>query len=115
MRCKKGVKMNEKINLRASMATSCLGEKTKYVLEDVFWVPVSNCSARHFTLPGHLELHSKKPDIGEVSSSGGSETRTSSTVASLVQRPKILSRVGARFAQTRGKRPRPAVSDGGKH
>jgi hypothetical protein len=107
--------MNEKINPRASAATSCSEGKTKYVLEDVFWVPISNCSARHFTLPGHLELHSKEPDVGEVSSLDESKTRASSTVVSLVQRPAILSRVRARFAQTRGKRGRPAVSDGGRH
>lgn len=75
--------MNEKINPRASAATSCAEEKTKYVLEDVFWVPISNCSARRFTLPGHLELHSQKPDIGEESNLDESETCATSTVASL--------------------------------
>jgi hypothetical protein len=107
--------MNEKINPRAPAATSCSEGKTRYVLEDVFWVPISNSSARHFTLPGRLELHSKKPDVGEVSSLDESETWASSTVVSLVQRPTILSRVRARFAQTRGKRDRPVVSDGGRH
>ena len=107
--------MNEKINPRSSAATCCSERKTKYVLEDVFWVPISNCSARHSTLPGRLELHSKKVDVGEVSSLDESETRASSTVVPLVQRPTILSRVRARFAQTRGKRGRPAVSDGGRH
>jgi len=107
--------MNEKINPGASAGTSRSEGKTKYVLEDVFWVPVSNCSARHFTLPDRLELHSKKPDIGELSSLDESETWASGTAASLVQRPTILSRVRARFAQTSGKRGRPPVSDGGKH
>ncbi len=107
--------MNEKINPQASAATSCSEGKTKYVLEDVFWVPISNCSARHFTLPGRLELHSKKPGVGEVSSLDESEPRPSSTVVSLAQGPTILSRVRARFARTRGKRGRPAVSDGGRN
>jgi hypothetical protein len=97
-----GVKMNEKINRLTSAATACSEGKTKYVLEDVFWVPISNCSARHFTLPGRPELHSKKPDITEVSSLDESETSASSNPASLVQRPTILSGVRARFAQTRG-------------
>jgi len=34
--------MNEKINPGASTGTSRSEGKTKYVLEDVFWVPVSN-------------------------------------------------------------------------
>jgi hypothetical protein len=110
-----GVKMNEKIDPPTSMATSCSEGKAKYVLEDVFWVPIGNCRARHFTLPGRLELHSKKPDIAEVSNLDESETSASSTPASLVQRPTILSRVRARFAQTRGKRGRLAVSDGENH
>jgi hypothetical protein len=106
--------MNNKINPRASTATSCSEGETKYVLEDVFWVPISNCRARHFTSPGHVELHPQNPNIGEVSISNKSETWASSAVASLVQQSPILSRVRARFAQTSGKR-RSAVSDGGKH
>jgi hypothetical protein len=106
--------MNDKINPRASTATSCYEGETKYVLEDVFWVPISNCRARHFTPPGHVELHAKKPDIGEVSSLNKCETLASSAVASLVQQSPILSRVRARFAQTSGK-CRSTVSDGGKH
>jgi hypothetical protein len=106
--------MNDKINPRASTATSCSEGETKYVLEDVFWVPVSNCRARHFAPPGRVELHTQKPDIGEVSSLNKSETLASSAVASLVQGSVILRRVHARFAQTSGKR-RSAVSDGGKH
>jgi hypothetical protein len=81
--------MKEEVNPRASAATSCSEKKTKYVLEDVFWVPISNCSARHLTLPGRLELHSQKPDVGEVSSLDESKTRASSTVDSLVQRPEF--------------------------
>lgn len=106
--------MNEKINSRASMAASCPDGKTEYVLEDVFWVPISNCRTRHFTPPGYLELHTHKPVIGEVPGLDTSETRALSAVSSLVQRSAILSRVRARFAQTIGKR-RSAFNDGGKH
>ena len=96
--------MNEKINPRYETATSCSQGKTEYVLEDVFWVPISNCSARHLTLPGHIEPHSQKPDISEVSGSGEYETWVSGTAAPLVQRPTNLSRVCARFGQTRDQR-----------
>ena len=101
--------MNEKINPGFSRATSCSQGKTKYVLEDVFWVPVSNCSSRHFTLPALSETRSKKPDIGEVSGSDESET------ASRVQQPTNQSRIRARFGQTRDQRGRVTVTDGEKH
>jgi hypothetical protein len=110
----KGVEMNEKIIPRASSATSCPEGKAKYVLEDVFWVPVSNCRARHFTVPGQLELHSPKTEIDGMPGLDESERRAASTVASLVQRSAIPSGVGTRFAQTRGRR-RQAVRSGGKH
>ena len=106
--------MNEKIIPRASSATSCPEGKAKYVLEDVFWVPVSNCRARHFTVPGQLELHSPKTEIDGMPGLDESERRAASTVASLVQRSAIPSGVGTRFAQTRGRR-RQAVRSGGKH
>jgi len=107
--------MNKKINPRFSRAASCSQGKPKYVLEDVFWVPISNCSSRHFTLTAGIEIHFKKPDIGELSSPHESETWASGTAASLVQRPANLSRVRGRFAQTRNQRGRLAVTDGEKH
>jgi hypothetical protein len=110
-----GAKMNEKINPGFSRATSCSQGKTKYVLEDVFWVPISNCSSRHFTLPAFIEPHSKKPVIGEVSGSDESETLASGTAASLVQRPANLSRVRPRSAQSRDQRGHAAVTDEEKH
>ena len=109
-----GIKMNEKINPGFSRATSCSQGKTKYVLEDVFWVPISNCSSRHSTLPALIKPHSKKPDIGEVSGSDKSEIRASGTAASRVQQPTNLSRVRGRFGQTRDQRGRVAVTDGEK-
>jgi hypothetical protein len=107
--------MNEKIKPRFSRATSSSQGKTKYVLEDVFWVPVSNCSSMHCPLPAGIELRSQKPDLGEASSSDESETCASGTAASPVQRPTNLNRVRARFAQTRDQRGRVAVTDGVKN
>jgi hypothetical protein len=107
--------MNEKTKPRLSTAICRSQGKTKYVLEDVFWVPISNCSSRHLTLPGRLELHPKRLDVTEVRNLEESESSASSTPASLVQRPTILSWVRARFAQTRGQCGRPAVTDGGNH
>jgi hypothetical protein len=109
-----GAKMNEKINPGFSKAASCSQGKTKYVLEDVFWVPISNCSSRHFTLPALIEPHSKKPDIGEVSGSDESETWASGAAASPVQQPQNLSRARARFGQTTDQRGRVTVTDGEK-
>jgi len=65
--------MNEKINPRFSSAISRSHGKAKYVLEDVFWVPISNCSSRHFSPPICPELNAEKPDIDEASGSGESE------------------------------------------
>jgi len=39
--------MNKKLNPRPSAASSRSQGERKYVLEDVFWVPISNCSERH--------------------------------------------------------------------
>ncbi len=40
--------------------------KRKYVLEDVFWVPASNCKSRHsVSHPAH-ELPSDTPRAGEA-------------------------------------------------
>jgi hypothetical protein len=72
--------MNEKINPQLSSATPCSQEKTKYVLEDVFWVPISNCSSRHFPSPVSPELHSEKAKIGEVSSPGESDSSSASNL-----------------------------------
>lgn len=39
--------MNKKMDPRLPAASSRSQGGRKYVLEDVFWVPVSNCSDRH--------------------------------------------------------------------
>jgi hypothetical protein len=107
--------MNEKTKPGLSTASCCSQEKTEYVLEDVFWVPISNCRARHLTLPGRLELHSERLDITEVRSLEEAESSASSTPASLVQRPTIRNQVRTRFNETKGKRGRLAVTDGENH
>jgi hypothetical protein len=62
--------MNEKIHARHSAANSASDDERKYVLEDVFWVPISNCSQRCSTSSA---LHAPRPerlDTREVSRSG---------------------------------------------
>jgi hypothetical protein len=81
--------MNEKINPGLSRATSSSQGKTKYVLEDVFWVPISNSSSRNFTLPALIEPHSKKPDIGEVSGSDESEPGRQAPLLRPFNNPRI--------------------------
>jgi len=59
--------MNEKMDPRPSAASSTsLGER-KYVLEDVFWVPVSNCSVRHSHSAVPSQQRSDTRDTSEVS------------------------------------------------
>ena len=64
--------MNEKISLRSSGAISSSQEKRKYVLADVFWVPLS--SYRRSSSSVLPELRSEEPDLGEVSDSGENES-----------------------------------------
>jgi hypothetical protein len=65
--------MNEKIRARRPAANSTSDGERKYVLEDVFWVPISNCSHTHSTPSA---IHPPRPeelDTREVSSSGKTE------------------------------------------
>ncbi len=41
-------------------------EKRKYVLEDVFWVPVDNCSSTRPASSRAPELHSEKLNTSET-------------------------------------------------
>ncbi len=43
-------------------------QEEEYVLEDVFWVPESNCRARHLTLPVPPEQPAEARDIKNNSS-----------------------------------------------
>jgi hypothetical protein len=47
--------------------------KKKYVLEDVFWVPISNSRWRHCSSHVLPELHTEELDTGEVASAGETE------------------------------------------
>jgi len=67
------VNTNEKIHPRSSETISAPQGERKYILEGVFWVPISNCSSRHSTSLVLPELHSKKFDTVEVSSSDETE------------------------------------------
>ena len=66
--------MNEKIGPRPSEAISSPQENRKYVLEGVFWVPLSSCSRS--TSSALSELRSEELDLGETSDSG--ETKSGS-------------------------------------
>jgi hypothetical protein len=57
--------MSEKTHPRPPVAIPGCREKGKYVLEDVFWVPISNSRFRRSTVVP--ELRSEKVDTGEVS------------------------------------------------
>jgi len=59
--------MNEKMDPRASAASSTSQGEGKYVLEDVFWVPVSNCSDRHSDSAVPSQHRSDTRDASEVS------------------------------------------------
>jgi hypothetical protein len=66
--------MKQKINPQPSEAISGSLGKTRYVLEDVFWVPLGNCSSLRSTPSVSPERHSEIPNIGEASSLGDSES-----------------------------------------
>jgi len=55
--------MYEEILARLSEGSSAAQEERKYVLEDVFWVPESNCRDRHLALPLPPESHAEARDI----------------------------------------------------
>jgi hypothetical protein len=65
--------MNEKIRARRLAANSTSDGEKKYVLEDVFWVPISNCSHTHSTSSALHAPRSEKLDTREVSSSDKTE------------------------------------------
>ncbi len=59
--------MKEKLNPRPSAASSTsLGER-KYVLGDVFWIPVSNCNDGHPESPVPSQPRPDTRDASEVS------------------------------------------------
>ena len=59
--------MNEKLNPRPSATSSRLQGERKYVLEDVFWVPVSNCRDRHSDSAVQAQDRPDTRDASEVS------------------------------------------------
>jgi hypothetical protein len=65
--------MYKEIFARVSSATSMAQEERKYVLEDVFWVPESNCRDRHIALPIPPEPRAEARDIKNNSSPVKSE------------------------------------------
>jgi len=66
--------MYKRISARLTAASSPAPEERKYILEDVFWVPESNCRARHFTLPIPPEPDAEVCDIKSNSSKVESES-----------------------------------------
>jgi hypothetical protein len=60
--------MYKEIFARFSAATPAAEQESKYVLEEVFWVPESNCRARHSTLPVPPEPRAEARDIKNNSS-----------------------------------------------
>jgi len=82
--------MKQKINPQPSEAISGSQGKTRYVLEDVFWVPLSNCSSMrstHFVLP---ERHSAIPVIGPLQSRKPSFTSEGVLIMNSTQRQLIV-------------------------
>jgi hypothetical protein len=61
--------MYVEIRSRLSATISASQEKRKFALEDVFWVPISDCSSRHSTSRFVTELRSEKLNGSESSSS----------------------------------------------
>jgi hypothetical protein len=59
--------MNEKMDSRPSAASSTSQGGRKYVLEEVFWVPVSNCSDRDSDSAVPSQHRSDTRDTSEVS------------------------------------------------
>jgi hypothetical protein len=66
--------MSKKIQPRPPVAISGSQGSVKYVLEDVFWVPISNSRWKRSTSLVLPELHSEKLDTGEVSQSCDTES-----------------------------------------
>jgi hypothetical protein len=67
---KEDVNVNEKIHPRPTEEISAPHAEEKYVLEDVFWVPLSNCRFRQSTSLVLPEPRSENHDNGKVSSPG---------------------------------------------
>ena len=62
--------MKEKILRRLSATISGSQVERKYVLEDVFWVPLTNCRCIHSASPVLPEFHPESLDASDHSSSG---------------------------------------------
>jgi hypothetical protein len=58
--------MYKKIRSRLLAAISASQEKREYVLESVFWVPLSNCGSKRSTSRLVPELRSEKLDSSEA-------------------------------------------------
>jgi hypothetical protein len=65
--------MHKKIRPGLSNGNSASQQEAKYVLEDVFWVPISNCISRRSTPPAIAELRPEKLETDEASNPGDSE------------------------------------------
>jgi hypothetical protein len=65
--------MHKKIRSRLSTGNSVSQQESKYVLEEVFWVPISNCNSMRSTPPAIPELRAEKLETDEVSNLGQSE------------------------------------------
>jgi hypothetical protein len=65
--------MSERTTPRLPVAISGSQGKIKYVLEDVFWVPISNSRWRYSSSFVLAELPSDELDTGEVASAGETE------------------------------------------
>jgi hypothetical protein len=65
--------MHKKISSRLSAALSASQGKRKYVLEDVSWVPISNCKSGHSSSGFVGEFCEEKLVAGKASSSGDFE------------------------------------------
>lgn len=61
--------MHKKIRSQLSTGNSASQQEVKYVLEDVFWVPISNCISRRSGSPAIPELRSGKRETDEVPNS----------------------------------------------
>jgi len=65
--------MHKKIRPGLSTGNFASQQEAKYVLEDVFWVPISNCISRRSTPPAILELRPEKLETDQASNSDESE------------------------------------------
>jgi hypothetical protein len=66
--------MSKKIQPRPPVAISESQGSVKYILEDVFWVPISNSRWKRSTSLDLSELHSEKLCTGKVSESCDTES-----------------------------------------